>query len=270
MPKQGSTLQLAKALRSRVRRWYCCHLLAGAVLLQGCVGTEDEQHWQRHFDGAVWVQALETQVARPQQIVPEVALLVAAPLVYQADARIQRWFNENTITGGGNTSGNMVEFGLLLAPAVWGLGDWIGGGDSRWFEVSAETIVVTGVIVESLKLAFPRDRPDGKDGSFPSGHAALSFASATLIGRRMEDDLGTPLGYLLYVPATFVAVNRVESNKHFASDVFAGAFLGLTLANLFYDAHYGEPGIFGKRARGWSVEPVVGEDFLGLSAGYRF
>jgi membrane-associated phospholipid phosphatase len=44
---------------------------------------------------------------------------------------------------------------------------------------------------------------------------------------------------VLYVPATFVAISRVEEGRHWPSDVSAGAFL-VFLTNWIYNAHYGD------------------------------
>jgi undecaprenyl-diphosphatase len=54
--------------------------------------------------------------------------------------------------------------------------------------------------------------------SFPSGHATAGFCAATLLG-----------GGAWYVVAAAVAATRVYVRLHHASDVVAGAALGLTL-----------------------------------------
>jgi undecaprenyl-diphosphatase len=83
-----------------------------------------------------------------------------------------------------------------------------------------------------IKAAFGRVRPadfadvDFRAGlrrpitsSFPSGHATAAFCAASLLG-----------GGAWYALAASVAVTRVYVRLHHASDVLAGAALGLVLA----------------------------------------
>jgi membrane-associated phospholipid phosphatase len=82
---------------------------------------------------------------------------------------------------------------------------------------------VTEMLVEPLKLATNRLRPDGSDHqSFPSGHAALTFAAATVIERH----LGWKKSVLWYVIASYVAASRLHDNRHYLSDVVFGAAVG--------------------------------------------
>src|SRR5262249_33107345 len=70
--------------------------------------------------------------------------------------------------------------------------------------------------VEPLKFATRRERPDGSNRqSFPSGHAAITFASATVIERH----LGWRKSVLGYAIASYVAASRLHDNRHYLSDV---------------------------------------------------
>jgi undecaprenyl-diphosphatase len=70
------------------------------------------------------------------------------------------------------------------------------------------------------KLPFGMHRPI--TSSFPSGHAASAFTAATVLA-------GGPATPALYALATMVAASRVYVRMHHASDVLAGAALGLAL-----------------------------------------
>jgi undecaprenyl-diphosphatase len=58
--------------------------------------------------------------------------------------------------------------------------------------------------------------------SFPSGHAASAFTAAMLLA-------GGPATPLWFALAAAVASSRVYTQMHHASDVVAGAALGLVL-----------------------------------------
>lgn len=94
---------------------------------------------------------------------------------------------------------------------------------------------LAGTVTLGLKFAVGRIRPRdggrpgdfrpfrGGDGSFPSGHAAVAFAVATVIAQETPDrwsDIG------LYGAASLTAFARVHDDAHWVSDVVAGAALG--------------------------------------------
>src|SRR5262249_52628606 len=99
---------------------------------------------------------------------------------------------------------------------------------------TALAVVLADLVTSGLKLAIPRDRPDvvalvarPNTHSFPSGHAASSFACATVIGAAVPR-----LRPWLYVLAALVAWSRVYVGVHFPLDVLAGALLGAGLGPL--------------------------------------
>jgi membrane-associated phospholipid phosphatase len=78
-------------------------------------------------------------------------------------------------------------------------------------------------LVQGLKYTIRRERPDESGAtSLPSGHAALTFATATVLQRRFGW-----LGALpAYAFASYVGASRVATDRHYVSDVVAGAFIG--------------------------------------------
>lgn len=75
----------------------------------------------------------------------------------------------------------------------------------------------------AIKMTARRTRPDGEQFSFPSGHASVTFASATVLHR----DLGWKVGVPAFAEATYVAASRIHEKRHFFSDVAFGAAVGI-------------------------------------------
>src|SRR5262245_23354769 len=75
----------------------------------------------------------------------------------------------------------------------------------------------------AIKYPVNRTRPNGDPRSFPSGHASSTFATAAVL----QQYYGWKLGIPAYAAAAYTAASRVTDNKHWASDVTFGAFLGI-------------------------------------------
>jgi membrane-associated phospholipid phosphatase len=83
--------------------------------------------------------------------------------------------------------------------------------------------LVAQVFTIGLKQATRRTRPAGSGLSFPSGHTAMAFASATVLQRHFGWKAGIPA----YAVASYVAASRVQTRRHYLSDVAFGAALGI-------------------------------------------
>jgi membrane-associated phospholipid phosphatase len=104
------------------------------------------------------------------------------------------------------------------------------------------------IMVEPLKFATQRLRPDGSNHlSFPSGHAAVTFATATALERH----LGWKKAALAYAVASYVAASRLHDNVHYLSDVVFGAAVG-TIAGRTVTEHGRETW-----TSRWIVTPVA-------------
>lgn len=68
--------------------------------------------------------------------------------------------------------------------------------------------------------------PNPDTPSFPSGHAATSFACAATLARFAP----RRVAIVLYVLAALIAYSRVYVGVHYPLDVIAGAVLGLVIA----------------------------------------
>ena len=116
------------------------------------------------------------------------------------------------------TAGDVLQFALPLTAltATYTLDD--PEGRSAFIGSFATTWGVTQV----LKYTVGRERPDGSDTrSFPSGYTSAAFSGASFLQRRYGWDIGLPA----YLGATYVGWSRVYEEKHYVSDVLAGAAL---------------------------------------------
>jgi undecaprenyl-diphosphatase len=80
---------------------------------------------------------------------------------------------------------------------------------------------------QELEELAARHVPMPRSSSFPSGHAASAFGFATGAGAALPA-VSAPLRAL----ATLVGYSRVHTGVHYPADVVAGAFLGVSAAEL--------------------------------------
>jgi len=87
-----------------------------------------------------------------------------------------------------------------------------------------EALAMSEALTQTLKYATKRERPDhsGKN-SFPSGHAADTFAFATALERHLNWRYSVPA----YVFASYVAMSRLPANRHWLSDAVFGSAVGI-------------------------------------------
>jgi membrane-associated phospholipid phosphatase len=104
----------------------------------------------------------------------------------------------------------------------------------------AATLALAGAASMASKLLAGRPRPEHSpdaDGyvpfsgqaAMPSGHTAMAFAFATALSDDIDRTWAT-VG--LYTLATGVGWSRINDNRHWLTDVAAGAALGITSAKL--------------------------------------
>ena len=129
----------------------------------------------------------------------------------------------------------------------------------------AGALAVAGAVSNGLKMVAGRGRPDNPfldndpddfglfsgHASWPSGHTSMAFAFATALG----DELHQPVArYGLLAAATAVGWSRINDNRHWLSDVAAGAVVGITSAKFAS----GRWRVFGIRAPSFIVGPTGG------------
>ena len=105
---------------------------------------------------------------------------------------------------------------------------------SRMLVSDAFSVASMATLVNGIKYSAQRLRPDASTyNSFPSGHTATAFMTATMLhkeyeGRNKWISIG---GYSL---AALTGVSRVMNNRHWMTDVMAGAVIGIGSVHLGY------------------------------------
>jgi len=156
--------------------------------------------------------------------------LAAAGLVHLADEDIAEALGEPTATTRALEGGD--KYGNLSLQVPLAVGWWIAGhaaGSARGADAGRDLVraqISATSWAYAWKYAVNRTRPNGDPRSFPSGHAAATFATAMVL----QDHYGWKVGLPFFAASTYTAVSRLTVNKHWASDVTFGAFVGIASA----------------------------------------
>lgn len=97
-----------------------------------------------------------------------------------------------------------------------------------------EANVLTIGSVFLMKHSFHDVRPDGSDHySFPSGHTTMAFTGAAILAKEYGKRYPW-IKWTGYGVATLVGLSRIANNRHWGSDVIAGAALGIINTEFVY------------------------------------
>lgn len=140
---------------------------------------------------------------------------------------------------------------LQFAPAVAMVAMKTLGVESRssWARMTTSGALSTGIMLSTVyvvKYGLGRLRPDGSTyNSFPSGHTAMAFTSATLLHKEYGH-LSPWVSIAGYTAATVTGISRMLNNRHWLSDVVVGAGVGILSTELGYliaDKLFGDRGL---------------------------
>lgn len=128
---------------------------------------------------------------------------------------------------------------LQFVPGVVMVGLKAAGVKSRssWGRMLVTDAIATSLMTSTVQLSKHTTdvtRPDGSDNhSFPSGHTATAFMIATMLSK--EYGYLSPLVSVgSYAMATTTGLMRIANNKHWLSDVMAGAGIGIISTEMAY------------------------------------
>lgn len=170
-----------------------------------------------------------------------------------------------TIDSIGDAWGDLRLSGPFML-GVYGYGRWT--DNPRYVHAGQDmlqSVVYAGTMTQVLKQVFNRERPDVTNdesgwfsggSSFPSGHTSVAFAvSRAFLNSLEQPSLGTQV--LFYGLATSTALARTYDNVHWASDVIAGAVLGIYTADFVTEQNQ-------RHRKEYAITPLIGADTLGF------
>ncbi len=103
-------------------------------------------------------------------------------------------------------------------------------GQKQFYKSFFSTFGTTYLLKRTVKK---RRSNNGDDQSFPSRHTSTSFQGATFIHKRYGFKYSVPA----YLGAIFVGWSRIYSEKHYTSDVIAGALIGSAFSYYFTSSY---------------------------------
>ncbi len=168
-----------------------------------------------------------TKFSPKQLIVPGV--LIAAGIYGTIDKQIDKIVRDQAVKWNGNTSiDNILP---AVAPASVYILNWCGVHGKHNF-VDRSVIVGTAFILTTgttylLKNTINTPRPDGStNDAFPSMHTAVAFVGAEFMRQEFKDK-SVWYGVAGYTFAAATGFLRIYNNRHWLSDVLAGAGIGI-------------------------------------------
>jgi hypothetical protein len=189
-----------------------------------------------HWDAKSWLTAGGT--------------LIVIGSLYLADDEIKDLIQRNRSPVSDDISAVFKQFGegKYVLPAV---GLKVAGGyltDSKHTVdtgmLCLKSFLLANAATQTLKLATQRNRPVENRGkqfwldkdfsrdneSFPSGHVTVVWSVATILAGQYGAQVW--VAPVVYGTATLTGLSRMNDNKHWASDVFAGAVIGYVTGRL--------------------------------------
>lgn len=134
---------------------------------------------------------------------------------------------------------NHLDDYMQYAPAMMVAGLSLSGkkGRNGWKRQALNwggSMLIMGAFVNSIKYTSKVMRPDGTTrNSFPSGHTATAFMNASFLHKEYGH-INPWYSIAGYASSSYVGVSRSLNNRHWISDILAGAAFGILSTELSY------------------------------------
>ena len=158
----------------------------------------------------------------------------AAAIAYPIDSAVNERLQQSDGLQEAMLPGKCLGNGWVQAGAAVGLYTvgrlWVppasGGRRNKVAHLGLDLLranLLNQALTYGIKIAVRRDRPTGECCSFPSGHASVTFAAASVLERHF----GYRASWPMFVVSGYVAASRLTENRHYLSDVLFGSALGM-------------------------------------------
>lgn len=170
--------------------------------------------------------------------------LFVAGIIAKSEKKSFRQINED----GSNKKVQLIKYNFhseidnytQFAPMLLATGLNLAGVEGRsnfwrYLASGAMSYAIMAAIVNPIKYTAKEMRPDGSTrNSWPSGHTATAFVSATILHKEYGLTRSPWYSFAGYGIATATGVMRVLNNRHWVSDVLSGAGIGIFSTELAY------------------------------------
>lgn len=200
---------------------------------------------------AIWTSPAHIRVKDLDWLVP-LAAVTGLAIATDRDAMLHVVPIDAKLNKRSTDASNVLTGGMIAAPVgLFGWGALKNDPHAREAGLLGAEAMVDGVVVEQgLKLVFWRERPSadnahgkffqtsaGVDGSFPSSHSVITWASAAVLADEYPSTLNR---LLIYSAAAGVSLTRVVGQQHFPSDVVVGSAAGWLIGHYVFKRHHKE------------------------------
>lgn len=203
-----------------------------------------------------------------ENILPFSLIIIGSSL---SGSGIEKEIQKDIRNSVGNDYENKIDDWMLFVPAAETyIAKFVGTKSKNDLFGITKNICIANLIsngtVYSLKNLIEKQRPDGSENSFPSGHTNIAFTNATVLYHEYKES-NRLVAYSGFVFAVTTGVFRILNNRHWTSDVMTGAGIGILSGNLVYsfqplkDWH---PFGLGKSDK-VAIYPQIGRDSYGVS-----
>ena len=241
---------MACSLQGRRRADPAVRLLIPLLLVifgSGCASLTDRGYWGASAgwpDGQRLAGAAAKAARNPHTWIPAAGALVFS--VTDLDDRVSDSAIDNAPIFGSNAESASNTLRDISAASYFVTALMVPSDSlesrAKGLLVGGSTLLVDRALVDGLKRATARERPNGSNSrSFPSGHASIATTAATMsVGNLGYVDMPgwarATASVGLYSTAAATGWARVEAGKHYPSDILAGYALGSFLARFAYHA----------------------------------
>jgi len=193
---------------------------------------------------AIWTSPAHLRLDDADWLLPFAGIAAAS---LESDSHLSQGLPHSiTLINRSNTFSNSGIAALgSMAGGMYLLGKITGDDHKQETGVlSGEAAVDALGVATALQFVFGRQRPTGGNGeggfwqrgtSFPSDHAAVAWAAASVIAHEYPGPL-TKL--LVYGLASAVSISRVTGENHFPTDVLAGSAIGWFAGQNVFRGHH--------------------------------